>query len=70
MQTLGSTTETEELRLDVDYLPGPSYGKTVWTSDSTEPWFADNTWTVQTDIDLERFERLFVELMRLPPARP
>ena len=63
-------TETEELRLDVDYLLGPSYGKTVWTSDGTKPWFAGNTWTVQTDIDVERFERLFVELMRLPPARP
>ncbi len=66
----GIITETEELRLDVDYLPGPSYGKTVWTSDGTEPWFAGNTWTVQTDIDLERFERLFVELMRRPPAQP
>lgn len=27
----GIITETEELRIDVDYLPGPSYGKTVWT---------------------------------------
>lgn len=61
-------TETEELRLDVDYLPGPSYGKTVWTSPRIEPWFAGQTWTVQTDIDLERFEKLFVELMRRAPS--
>ena len=62
-------TETVELRLDVDYLPGPSYGKTVWTSDRIEPWFAEGrTWTVQTDIDVERFEKLFVDLMRLPPT--
>jgi inosine-uridine nucleoside N-ribohydrolase len=60
-------TETEQLRIDVDYLPGPSYGKTVWTSARIEPWFAGNTWTVQTDIDVERFEKLFVDLMRLPP---
>jgi len=64
----GIITETEQLRLDVDYLPGPSYGKTVWTSDRIEPWFAPQTWTVQTDIDVERFEKLFIELMRRPPA--
>jgi inosine-uridine nucleoside N-ribohydrolase len=62
-------TETEELRLDVDYLPGPSYGKTVWTSERIDPWFTGGrTWTVQTDIDVERFEKLFVDLMRRPPA--
>ncbi len=66
----GIITETKELRIDVDYLPGPSYGKTVWTSDRIEPWFGGNTWTVQTDIDVERFEKLFVDLMRLPPVRP
>jgi inosine-uridine nucleoside N-ribohydrolase len=65
----GVITKTRELRLDVDYLPGPSYGKTVWTSDRIQPWFAPDTWTVQTDIDRERFEKLFVELMRRPPAK-
>ncbi len=64
----GIITETEQLRIDVDYLPGPSYGKTVWTKGHIEPWFAPQTWTVQTDIDVERFEKLFIELMRLPPA--
>jgi inosine-uridine nucleoside N-ribohydrolase len=61
-------TETVSLRLDVDYLPGPSYGKTVWTSDRIEPWFAPETWTVQTDIDVERFEKLFIDLMSRPPV--
>ena len=64
----GIITETVQLRLDVDYLPGPSYGKTVWTKDHIEPWFAPQTWTVQTDIDVERFEKLFIELMRRPPV--
>ncbi len=64
----GIITETKQLRIDVDYLPGPSYGKTVWTSDRIQPWFAPQTWTVQTDIDVERFEKLFIELMRRPPA--
>ena len=64
----GIITKTEQLYLDVDYLPGPSYGKTVWTSEEIKPWFAEGTWRVQTDIDVERFEKLFVELMRRPPA--
>lgn len=64
-------TETEQLRIDVDYLPGPSYGKTVWTHERIDPWFTGGrAWTVQTDIDVERFEKLFVELMRRPPATP
>jgi purine nucleosidase len=64
----GIITGTEELRIDVDYLPGPSYGKTVWTSSRIKPWFAPETWKVQTDIDVERFEKLFVDLMSRPPA--
>lgn len=63
-------TGSEELHLDVDYLPGPSYGKTVWVSDRMRPWFSPGTWRVQTDVDVERFEELFVELMSLPPALP
>ena len=61
-------TATRELQIDVDYLPGPSYGKTVWTTDRLDPWFSPGTWRVQTDIDVERFEKLFVDLMKLPPA--
>lgn len=64
----GVITKSEGLFLDVDYLPGASYGKTVWTPADMKPWFADATWKVQTDIDRERFERLFVDLMRRPPA--
>lgn len=62
-------TKTENLNVDVDYIPGPSYGKTVWTSADMKPWFAESPWNVQTDIDLPRFEKLFVDLMRRPPAQ-
>ncbi len=64
----GVITKTEGLYLDVDYLPGPSYGKTVWTPAEIKPWFAESTWKVQTEIDRARFEKLFVDLMRRPPA--
>jgi len=66
----GVITKTEPLYIDVDYLPGPGYGKTVWTPANMKPWFADSTWSVQTDIDRVRFENLFVDLMRRPPAKP
>jgi len=62
-------TKTEDLYLDVDYLPAGGYGKIVWTSKEMKPWFAESTWKVQTDIDRARFEKLFVDLMRTPPAR-
>lgn len=65
----GVITKTEPMFIDVDYLPGPSYGKTVWTTPDMKPWFAETTWTVQTDIDRQRFENLFVDLMRRPPAK-
>jgi inosine-uridine nucleoside N-ribohydrolase len=62
-------TKTEDLFVDVDYLPGPSYGKTVWLELHNKPWWADSPWKVQTDIDRPRFEKLFVDLMRRAPAK-
>lgn len=62
-------TKTEDMYIDVDYLPGPSYGKTVWLEPHNKPWYADKPWKVQTDIDLPRFEKLFVDLMRKPPVK-
>jgi inosine-uridine nucleoside N-ribohydrolase len=60
-------TKTEELYLDVDWSWGPNYGKTVWwRADQGGPSWAKKTWRVQTDIDLPRFEKLFVELMSRP----
>jgi inosine-uridine nucleoside N-ribohydrolase len=60
-------TKTEELYVDVDWSWGPNYGKTVWwRADQGGPWWAKKTWRVQTDIDLPRFEKLFVELMTRP----
>jgi inosine-uridine nucleoside N-ribohydrolase len=59
-------TEKEELYVDCEFGWGPDYGKTVWWSKANRPWWTERTWKVQTDIDRERFERLFVELMRRP----
>jgi inosine-uridine nucleoside N-ribohydrolase len=57
-------TARDELYLDVQFGWGPNYGKTVWWTPRNRPWWAERPWKVQTDIDRERFENLFVELMR------
>ncbi len=64
----GVITKTEEMYIDVDFAWNGAYGKTLWWEPHNKPWFADTTWKVQTDLDLARFEKLFVELMRKPSA--
>ncbi|HXV61658.1 MAG TPA: nucleoside hydrolase [Vicinamibacteria bacterium] len=60
-------TKTEELFVDVDWGFGPNYGKTVWwRKDQGGPSWAKKTWRVQTDIDVARFEKLYVELLSRP----
>ncbi|MGH9460396.1 MAG: nucleoside hydrolase [Vicinamibacteria bacterium] len=65
----GVITARDELYLDVQFGWGAHYGRTVWWSGENRPWWAERPWKVQTDIDRERFENLFVELMRRPVAQ-
>jgi len=57
-------TAKDQLWIDAQFDWGPDYGKTVWWSGENRPWWAERPWEVQTDINRERFENLFVELMR------
>ncbi len=61
--------KTVELFVDVDVNPGPNYGVTVGAS---EPWPGGEgarKMQVQTDLDWDRFIRLYTErLTRTPPA--
>jgi inosine-uridine nucleoside N-ribohydrolase len=60
-------TKTEELYVDVDWSWGPNYGKTVWwRKEQGGPFWAKKTWRVHTDVDVERFEKLYLELMTRP----
>jgi inosine-uridine nucleoside N-ribohydrolase len=60
-------TKTEELYVDVDWSWGPNYGKTVWWHpERGGPFWAKKAWRVQTDVDVKRFEKLYVELMTRP----
>ena len=62
----GVITKKEEMFMDCDFLWGPNYGKTVWWKQQPPPSWAVNPWKVHMDIDRQRFEDLFVELMRRP----
>jgi purine nucleosidase len=60
-------TREQKLYLDVDLAPGAFYGDTLsWTA-ANKPALDLQLVHVQSDLDLPRFNRLFVELMKAPP---
>lgn len=60
-------TKEEKLYLDVDLTRGPFYGDTLsWTA-ANKPALDLQLVHVQTDLDLPRFNKLFVDLMKAPP---
>jgi purine nucleosidase len=60
-------TKQEKLYVDVDLTRGPFYGDTLsWTA-ANKPQLDVQLVHVQTDLDLQRFNKLFVELMKGPP---
>jgi purine nucleosidase len=63
-------TKEQKLYLDVDLSRGPFYGDTIsWTATS-KPALDLQLVHVQTDLDLPRFYKLFIELMKAPPQPP
>lgn len=56
-------TKRETLYLDVDLSHGPNYGNTLTWTDQTKPVTAKRVVQTQMDLDLARFQQLFVELM-------
>jgi purine nucleosidase len=60
-------TKEERLYLDVDLTRGPFYGDTLsWTA-ANKPALDLQLVHVQTDLDLPRFNKMFVDLMKAPP---
>ena len=60
-------TKEQKLYLDVDLTRGPFYGDTLsWTA-ANKPALDLQLVHVQTDLDLQRFNKLFIELMKAPP---
>jgi purine nucleosidase len=63
-------TKEEQLYLDVDLNRGPFYGDTLsWTA-ATKPDLDLQLVHVQSDLDLPRFNKLFIDLMKAPPPPP
>jgi purine nucleosidase len=66
----GIITKEEILYIDVDTTHGPNYGDTLsWTA-ANRPQYTLQPVHVQVDLDLARFNALFVQLMKAPPPKP
>jgi inosine-uridine nucleoside N-ribohydrolase len=57
-------TKEAVLYMDVDLSHGPSYGDTLTWTEKLKPATGVRLVHAQLDLDLERFQRMFVELMR------
>ncbi len=56
-------TKRETLYLDTDLSHGPSYGNTLTWTEKNKPATATRPAQVQLDLDLAKFQKLFIELM-------
>ncbi len=60
-------TKEQQLYLDVDLSRGPFYGDTLSWTPANKPALDLQLVHVQSDLDLPRFNKLFVDLMKAPP---
>jgi purine nucleosidase len=63
-------TKEEKLYIDVNLSRGPSYGDTLSWDATNKPALGLQPVHVHTDLDLPRFNKLFVDLMKAPPQLP
>jgi purine nucleosidase len=63
-------TREDVLYLDVDVTHGPTYGDTLSWSKASKPDLDLQPVHVQRDLDLPRFNREFIALMKGPPRTP
>lgn len=61
-------TKETLLYMDVDLTRGAGYGNTLTWTAGTKPPLNLQLMHVQTDLDVQRFNRLFIKLMKSPPA--
>jgi purine nucleosidase len=62
------TTE-RQLYMDVDISHGPTYGDTLTWTKELRPQVEEHLVHAQTDLDLPKFSKMFVELMSAPTHR-
>jgi len=59
----GLITKEKQLYMDVDLSHGPSYGNTLTWNEKLKPTGGVKLVHAQTDLDLPRFQKMFVDLM-------
>ncbi len=60
-------TKEQKLYVDVDISDGPTYGDTLSWAATSQPPLDRQLVHVQTDLDLPKFNNVFVDLMKAPP---
>jgi purine nucleosidase len=63
-------TKEEKLYIDVNLSHGPSYGDTLSWDATNKPGLELQPVHVHSDLDLRRFNKLFVDLMKAPTQPP
>jgi purine nucleosidase len=63
-------TKERRIYMDVDISHGPSYGDTLTWNEKIRPAIDVQLVNAQTDLDLPKFTKMFVELMSAPTPRP
>jgi purine nucleosidase len=59
----GIITKEKQMYMDVDLSHGPNYGDTLTWDEKLKPDTGVKLVHVQVDLDLPRFQKLFVDLM-------
>ena len=63
-------TRERFVTMDVDITHGPNYGNTLTWTDELRPQTDLQHVHAQLDLDLPRFEKMFINLMTAPPQKP
>ena len=63
-------TKEKQVYMDVDITHGPSYGNTLTWADQFRPQTPLQKVHAQLDLDLPRFEKMFIALMSAPTPQP
>jgi purine nucleosidase len=59
-------TKQAQLYMDMDYSHGPGYGNTLVWMPGTQPGLGEQLVNVPQELDLARFDKMFIELMTRP----
>ncbi len=59
-------TKQTQLYMDMDYSHGPGYGNTLVWMPGTQPGLGENLVNVPQDLDLAKFDKMFIDLMSRP----